>query len=87
MKYLLLIPFLLSGCATVVPVERHFPEVPKEINESCHDLVMLESNTTKLSDVITNVTTNYSQYHECRGKVDAWVEWYKQQKQTFEEVE
>ena len=87
MRYLLLLPLLLVGCATTVPVERHFPDVPQEINQPCQDLLMLDADTKKLSDVIKNVTSNYSQYHDCRGKVDAWVEWYKQQKQTFEEVE
>ena len=86
MRYLILLPVILAGCATAVPVERHFPDVPKEINEACHDLVMLKDDTSKLSDVVSNVSGNYSQYHECRGKVDAWVEWYKQQREIFEEV-
>jgi hypothetical protein len=85
MKLLLLIPaVLLTGCL-VTPVKRNFPEVPPEIMLACPDLKTIEP-TEKLSDVLKVVTDNYGQYHECRAKVDAWVEWYKTQKQIFESV-
>lgn len=85
-KLLVLIPlmFLLSGCL-VTPVKRNFPEVPKELMEACPDLKQTEQ-TEKLSEVIRVVTENYSQYHECRIKVDTWVEWYKTQKDIFDSV-
>jgi DNA-binding NarL/FixJ family response regulator len=34
----------------------------------------------KLSSVITVVTENYGQYHQCKVKVDTWIEWYNAQK-------
>lgn len=85
MKYLLLIPaVLLTGCLTT-PVKRNFPEVPQEIMQACPDLKTVEQ-TEKLSDVLKVVTDNYGQYHECRAKVDAWIEWYKTQKHIFDSV-
>jgi hypothetical protein len=75
---------LLVGCTTV-PVARKFPEVPKELVETCPDLKQTKE-TTKLSDVLTVVVQNYGQYHECKVKTDSWVDWYKTQKQIFESV-
>jgi hypothetical protein len=86
-KLLLVLPLLLSGCFFgSVPVERHFPEIPVDLKQACPDLQQLDTKTTKLSDVVSNVSSNYSEYHECRTKVDSWVEWYGKQKQIFEEV-
>jgi hypothetical protein len=75
---------MLAGCSTT-PVKRNFPEVPKELLETCADLKQTEP-TTKLSEVLKVVTENYSQYHECRVKVDTWTDWYIKQKQIFESV-
>lgn len=76
---------LLSGCSTV-PVQMNFPEVPKQLRIPCPELKEVKDGTTKLSEVLIVVTENYSQYHECRITVDAWIEWYDQQKKIFEEV-
>ena len=84
-KLLLASIIVLGGCSTTVPVTMKFPEAPKELLTSCPDLKQTEP-TSKLSDVLTVVTQNYSQYHECRVKVDSWVEWYKTQKQNFDSV-
>lgn len=85
-KFLVLIPILLlTACSTVTPVQRKFPEVPAELKESCPDL-KLTDNTDKLSDVLKVVVDNYGQYHECRVKTDAWIEWYNSQKQIFDSV-
>lgn len=75
---------LLTGCVNT-PVKRTFPEVPKELMVSCPDLRQTDE-TTKLSEVIKVVTENYSQYHECRIVVDAWITWYTTQKQLFDSV-
>lgn len=84
-KLFLLIPIvLLTGCLTT-PVKRNFPEVPQELMEACPDLKTVQE-TEKLSEVLKVVTTNYGQYHECKIKVDTWVEWYKTQKQIFDSV-
>ena len=85
MKYLaLLVPFLLAGCLAT-PVKRNFPEVPEELKVACPDLQKVKQDA-KLSDVVSTVSTNYTQYHDCRAKVDAWGEWYKNQKDIFDSV-
>jgi hypothetical protein len=84
-RLLLLIPIvLLAGCLAT-PVKRNFPEVPKELMEACQDLKTVEQ-TEKLSEVLKVVVDNYGQYHECKIKVDTWMEWYKTQKQIFDSV-
>ena len=81
MKYtLLILPFLLAGCLAT-PVKRNFPEVPAELKVACPDLQKVKDDA-KLSDIVSTVSSNYTQYHECRAKVDAWNEWYKNQKEV-----
>ena len=77
--------FMLTGCLSTAPVKRNFPEVPQELMTACPDLKTVE-NTDKLSKVIETVTDNYAQYHECRVKVDTWIDWYNTQKKIFDEV-
>jgi hypothetical protein len=88
MKKLLLVCafFVLTGCAGTVPIKMSFPAVPKELTESCADLQQADDSSTKLSDALKVVTANYGQYHECRIKVDTWIEWYTQQKQIFDSI-
>jgi hypothetical protein len=62
------------------------PDVPVELTAACSELDKTPAGTTKLSDTIDVVVKNYSKYHECRAKVDAWTEWHKTQKQIFENV-
>ena len=85
-KLIFVLPLLLSGCFMAIPVKQNFPEIPKELKESCPDLLLVDINTTKLSDVVGVVSSNYSQYHECRVKVDTWIEWYNKQKEIYESV-
>lgn len=82
----LLICLLLAGCSTTVPVKRNFPDIPQVLKKPCSELKEVEEGTVKLSDVLAVVTDNYSQYHECKITVNAWIEWYDQQKKIFEEV-
>jgi hypothetical protein len=87
MKKLLIVlsVVMLAGCVDT-PVARHFPEVPADLLIACPDLKQVDPNTTKLSEVVSVVASNYGQYNECKIKVDAWVEWYKTQKEIFESV-
>jgi hypothetical protein len=87
-KLLLVVTVLMmTGCAmfSPTPVKRTFPAVPSELMEACPDLKKTEP-TEKLSEVLKVVVDNYGQYHECKIKVDTWVEWYKTQKDIFESV-
>lgn len=86
MRTLLLVSLMvLSGCSTTVPVTVKFPEIPQDLLSTCPDLKQTEP-TTKLSDVVKVVTDNYSEYYGCRVKLDSWIEWYKAQKQIFEDI-
>jgi hypothetical protein len=78
---------MMTGCAmfSPTPVKRNFPVVPSELMEACPDLKKTEP-TEKLSEVLKVVVDNYGQYHECKIKVDTWVEWYKTQKDIFESI-
>ena len=79
---------LLYGCAsTPIPVARQFPEVTNAFRTPCSDdLKKIDPHTTKLSDVVSTVIDNYSQYHECSIKLKAWIDWYDQQKAIFDSV-
>ena len=84
MKYLILV-LMLAGCSTTVPVTSKFPEPPKYSLQSCPQLQLLKEGS-KLSDVATTVTINYSTYYDCAVKHDAFIEWYNIQKNIFESV-
>jgi len=75
---------LLAGCVST-PVQRTFPDVPKELTIPCSELQKIQEGA-KLSEVVSIVSTNYGQYHDCRNKSIDWNEWYKTQKQIFESV-
>jgi len=82
----LLIFLLLTGCSTTVPVARKFPEMPESLGKPCAPLIQIKEDTTKLSEVITVVVDNYTEYHLCSDRVDMWIEWYKLQKEHFDSV-
>lgn len=86
MRYLTIIALLaLTGCTTV-PVTMKFPDAPAELTTSCVDLEQTPADTKELSKTVEVVVKNYSKYHECDTKVDAWIEWHKTQKQIYESV-
>lgn len=82
---LILSPLLLTACLAT-PVKRTFPDIPSDLKSACPDLAQMDPNTNKLSEVVKTVTVNYTTYHECKIRVDAWIEWYNTQKTIFEEV-
>ena len=82
---LLILPLVLLLTACAVPVDRKFPDVPVELQQACPDLKLINP-TTKLSDVVEIVSSNYGQYKECQVKVDSWIEWYNNQRKIFESV-
>jgi hypothetical protein len=87
MKHLVVLSLIfLAGCSTTVPVKINFPPVPEELTKSCPDLDKVEPGTKELSKTLEVVVKNYSKYHECRIKVDAWNEWYKDNKEIFESL-
>jgi|APCry1669190119_1035276.scaffolds.fasta_scaffold00397_3 hypothetical protein len=85
----LLVSLILTACATnnsKVLVQMKFPDVPPELLIECPDLAQVDTSTSKLSDVLETVTDNYSDYYECKDKVDTWVDWYTKQKQIFDNI-
>lgn len=85
MKIVIVALALLMTACSAVPVERKFPDVPKELLQACPDLKQVNP-TTKLSEVVDIVVSNYGQYKECQIKVDSWIDWYNNQKKIFESV-
>ena len=81
---IVVLALLISACSTV-PVERKFPDVPKELLQACPDLKQVNP-TTKISEVVDIVVSNYGQYKECQVKLDSWIDWYNNQKKIFESV-
>lgn len=75
----------LIGCVDI-PVKPIWPDIPGDLKLACPGLQEVKEGTTKLSEVIDVVVENYSQYHECQVKVDAWMEWYEKQKKIYEEI-
>ena len=90
MKKLLVVSLIifLSGCSSVSgpKLTMTWPDTPPDLKTACPDLNQVDASTTKLSDALNVITNNYSQYHECRIKVDSWIEWYNTQKTIFEGV-
>lgn len=81
---LLLIPtVMLAGCLTTAP---KFPDIPPELQKACPELNEVAKGTTQLSEVLDVVVVNYSTYYECRVKVDAWLQWHKEQKEIFDKA-
>lgn len=85
MKLFFLIPtvLVLTGCLTTAP---KFPAVPLELLTNCPELNEVQQGTAELSKVLDTVVVNYSTYYECRVKVEAWSEWYKQQKSIYDKA-
>jgi starvation-inducible outer membrane lipoprotein len=86
MKFKIIALALLLSACTAVPVDRKFPSIPTELQQACPDLKTIDTNTTKLSEMVNVVVTNYGQYKECQVKVDSWIDWYNNQKNIFESV-
>jgi hypothetical protein len=85
MKSVIILSLLfLTGCVAT-PVKRNFPSAPPSLMAVCEPLTAAPI-TDKLSVLISNVTTNYGKYHECSYKVDAWNNWYIEQKKIFDSV-
>ena len=87
MKFpIILVSLMLVGCSTPVPVKMKFPDVPSELLETCPDLEKVPAGTKQLSTTAEVVIKNYSKYHGCKGKVDDWIEWYKNQKSISDSI-
>ena len=55
------------------------------MREKCPQLKSID-DSAKLSDIAKTIAENYTTYHECSIKNDAWLEWYDTQKKIYESV-
>ncbi len=85
-RLLLLVPLLLAGCATTVPVHMSFPQLPAELVKPCELLLPLDKSKRELTDLLENTTDNYAKAKECHAKNKALLEWYETQNKIFEDV-
>lgn len=77
---------LMSGCSTTVPVKQKFPEAPNVLLEKCEPLETIDKPNIVFSEFLKVVTNNYTKYHTCSNLLNAWQEWYVEQKKIFDEV-
>lgn len=88
MKYcILFLSFFLTACKTIyVPIPPpDFPKVGEKMMHKCPDLREAR-DSEKLSELLDTVVQNYGEYHKCRAAVDAWHQWYKEQKDNHERL-
>lgn len=78
---------LLTGCATTVPVTMKFPEAPEVLLKPCDPLDTIGKDQIVFSEFLKTVVDNYTKRHQCAAQNDAWIEWYKKQKEIFEKVD
>lgn len=86
---ILLISLALGSCGMMnkfLPVMPEFPEPVKELTEKCPDLKQIEGDKVAVADLLKAVVNNYTLYYQCSLKNDGWNDWYKQQKEIYDEV-
>ena len=82
-KIILLSLLILAGCSTVVPVKAKFPNVPDILTNKCPPLKQVAEDA-KLSEISKAINDNYTSYYECAVLVENWNDWYKIQKNIYE---
>lgn len=82
-KLIVILTLLLTGCSTAVPVKAKFPDAPEMLMSKCPALDKVKEDA-KLSEIATTVTNNYTSYYECAVLVEGWQDWYKIQKNIYE---
>ena len=86
MKYLIAAFVLCLSACTTVPVTTDFPSAPDVLMTKCPELKTITGEKVSIVDFTRTVTENYTTYHECAARTEAWQEWYTRQKQIWEEV-
>ena len=81
----IIVAFILLVCAgcTQVPVKPEFPKAPNALMEECKPLKTIDKPKVVMSELMTTVTENYTEYYVCATKVTAWQEWYNKQKKIY----
>lgn len=74
---------ILSGCSAV-PIKTPFPTVPETLLQPPLELTPA-ADSARLSDFLLTVTDNYSSCDSNANRLQAWIDWYLEQKRIFEE--
>jgi len=82
--YIVLLCVFMSGCITLSG-KQDFPDVPPVLLAKCPELNTINKPTVLLSELMKTVTNNYTKYHDCAASVEAWQQWYEQQRKNAEE--
>jgi len=82
----IVLAFLITGCSTAVPVTQNFPDVPDMLKEKCPELKTIAGERISIVEFTRTVSENYTTYHQCAGRTDAWIDWYDQQKKIWEQM-
>ncbi len=82
----ILLAFLITACSTAVPLTQNFPEAPAMLKEKCPELKTIAGERVTIVEFTRTVSENYTTYHQCAGRTDAWIDWYNQQKKIWEET-
>jgi hypothetical protein len=83
----IVLAFLITGCSTAVPVTQKFPDAPDMLKEKCPELKTIAGERVTIIEFTRTVSENYTTYHQCAGRTDAWIDWYNQQKKIWEQVQ
>lgn len=82
---IVILTLFLSACAnTVAPVLPTWPNAPADLQQPATELKPLDPGQRKLSDLIDNANTNYTEYYVLKEKYEAWQSWYNSQKQIWD---
>ena len=82
----IVLAFLITACSTAVPLTQNFPQAPAVLLEKCPELKTIAGERVSIVDFTRTVSENYTTYHQCAGKNEAWIDWYRQQKKIWEDV-
>jgi hypothetical protein len=82
---IIVLALTLVGCSTTVPVRQSFPEAPKVLLTKPSELKQTQYDA-KPSEVISTVVENYGTYYDVSDQLEAWQEWYAEQKRIYESV-
>ena len=82
----ILLAFLITACSTAVPLTQNFPQAPDILMEKCPELKTIAGEKISIVEFTRTVSENYTTYHQCAGRTDAWIDWYGQQKKIWEEM-
>lgn len=82
----IVLAFLITACSTAVPLTQSFPQAPAVLLEKCPELKTIAGERVTIVEFTRTVSENYTTYHQCAGRTDAWIDWYDQQKKIWEEM-